>query len=243
MDLYLAGTGTDSELLYDLIQDTMILESFCYITELQEKMLIEKKYKKFMLDSGAYTFIKKNKKNINCDDYVIKYIEFIKKHDVDLFFELDIDNVIGLEKVEYYRGKIEIEIGKQCIPVWHKSRGKEYFLKLIKEYDYVAIGGLAIQTIKKNQYKYLPWFTNQAHKENCKIHALGFIPKNIRRYKFDSVDGTQWLFGLIGRLIFKFYGDKMKIIKLKGDKGYDRDNVLMNNFSEWKKYQEYLSQV
>ena len=48
--------------------------------------------------------------------------------------------------------------------VWHKSRGKDYWLKMIKEYDYVAIGGIVTKEIKPSEYKYFHWFIRQATK-------------------------------------------------------------------------------
>ena len=39
------------------------------------------------------------------------------------------------------RKRLEAETKKKCIPVWHRSRGKENFIELCKQYDYVAIGG------------------------------------------------------------------------------------------------------
>ena len=57
----------------------------------------------FMLDSGAFTFMTSSKKKVDFDEYLSKYIEFISKHDIKLFFELDIDSVVGYEQVSQYR--------------------------------------------------------------------------------------------------------------------------------------------
>ena len=56
-------------------------------------------------------------------------IEFINTYKIDKFFELDIDSVVGYEEVLKLRKKLEHLTEKQCIPVWHTSRGKEDFLK------------------------------------------------------------------------------------------------------------------
>ncbi len=62
------------------------------------------------------------------------------------FFELDIDRIVGLEKVEEFRRRIESKTGKQSIPVWHSNRGWQYFVNMCKEYNYVSIGGIAKRT-------------------------------------------------------------------------------------------------
>ena len=73
-----------------------ILESFAYI----DKWLIPFINREFfLLDSGAFTFRQKNKNNINWNDYLNKYADFIVSHDIKYFFELDIDNIIGYSNV------------------------------------------------------------------------------------------------------------------------------------------------
>src|SRR5690606_14097818 len=96
-----------------------------------------KNCKMFLLDSGAFSFMTRSNLRPDFDEYLKKYINFINKYNVQYFFELDIDSVVGLKKVEEYREILERETGKKCIPVWHKSRGKQYFIDMCKEYDYV----------------------------------------------------------------------------------------------------------
>lgn len=49
------------------------------------------------------------------DRYVDAYIDFINTWNVHHFFELDIDRIVGLEKVEEFRRRIESKTGKQSI--------------------------------------------------------------------------------------------------------------------------------
>ena len=147
----------------------------------------------YIVDSGAFSFFGKQKGNIDFDYYVDAYIEFINDNE---FIELDIDSLVGLDKVEAYRKKIETKTGRQCIPVWHSSRGKQYFIDMVKEYEYIAIGGIAKNEIKEHKYTYMPWFIDTAHTYGCKIHGLGFTSlKHLQRLKFDSVDSTSWTVG------------------------------------------------
>jgi len=177
---------------------------------------------------------------VNWDKYIESYAKFINNHNVKLFMELDIDSVVGIKEVERLRNKLERLTNKQCIPVWHRSRGKEYWLRMIKEYDYVAIGGIVTKEIKSSEYKYFHWFIQQAHKNNCKVHGLGFTNlKGIKEYKFDSVDSTSWLSGNRFGAIYKFNGKTMeKISKQPGQRAKTTD-AAMNNFKEWVKFTIY----
>ena len=74
----------------------------------------------------------------NFDEYLTRYINFINKYDIKYFFELDVDSIVGYEKVKQLRKRLENETGKKCIPVWHKSRGKEEYLKMCKKIDEIA---------------------------------------------------------------------------------------------------------
>lgn len=88
---------------------------------------------------------------------------------------MDIDSVVGLAEVERLRHKLERMTGKKPIPVWHKNRGKEYFVKMCEEYPYVAIGGIVTKEIPRKVYETaFPWFINTAHKHKAKIHGLGY---------------------------------------------------------------------
>jgi len=242
MDIYLAGNPPWGEQgLYSKVCDMNIymLESFYYIKDWQIDLIKRKVLKGFMLDSGAFTFMQNKNKTVDWDKYTEEYAEFINKYDIKLFIEMDIDSVVGLKKVEQLRTKLEKLTNKKCIPVWHKSRGKEYFLQMVKDYDYVAIGGLAIKTIKRTDFKYLHWFIKEAHKNNCKIHGLGFTPKGLKNYRFDSVDSASWLGGNLGKYLSKFNHNQMRKIDLISDKKFNPKKVAQHNFLEWIKYQNY----
>ena len=193
MKIFLASTS-DKSFISNITDSKYILESFYYFQEWQ--ILLIKKCKMFLLDSGAFTFMNSQKGKVNFDEYLTRYINFINKYDIKYFFELDVDSIVGYEKVKQLRKRLENETGKKCIPVWHKSRGKEEYLKMCEEYDYVAIGGIVTKEITKEQYSFFPWFINEAHKRGCKIHGLGFTDTNLlQKYHFDSVDSTAWLSG------------------------------------------------
>lgn len=186
----------------------------------------------FLLDSGAFAFMNKAKKNNNfnteeINKYVKEYVNFINKYDIKYFFEMDLDCIYSYEKVKKARKWIEKRTNKKSIPVWHISRGMEEFHEMCKEYDYVAIGGIASKEIKAKDRDLLLKLCNIAHDYNCKIHGLGYLPLqllNENNCPFDTVDGTGWQGHMRGQ---KFILENEKIIKIP-------DEELKNKQRDWK---------
>jgi hypothetical protein len=250
MDLYLAASaGPKCHLPDHLFNDTVILESFIKIRPWQVDFLKKGIFKKFMLDSGAFTFMRNKKIFHNWDDYAEKYAYFIKENKIDLFFELDIDSVVGIDRVEELRKKIEKITNKKSIPVWHISRGWEYFIRMVQEYDYIGFGVFLTDNLDKNKYKYIPKFINKARQNNCKIHGLGFIsPTGMKKYKFDSVDSAAWIYSNVtGQFIWVFDGQNIKKKGIRKNDKYknlkiNSKHLWQHNFKEWVKYQKYAEE-
>ena len=215
-----------------------ILISYYYMTKKTEQLLPE--YKNILLDSGAFTFMNNFKGKVNWDEYIKNYADFINKYDIKYFFELDIDAIEGIKEVERLRNKLETLTNKKCIPVWHKSRGLEYWKKMTKEYDYVAIGGIVVKEIKQKEYKYFKPLLEIAKKNKCKVHGLGFTNlKLLHKYHFYSVDSTAWTSGNMFGSIYKFEKNTLKKYnKPEGKKVKSKDTAI-NNFIEWTKFSEY----
>ena len=242
MKLYLAESGAVHKTYIEpagaLKHKICILESFYYVKDWMIPYI--NNYWDFILDSGAFTFMQNGGAHINWEQYVDKYGAFIKEHKIKHYFELDIDSIVGLKKVKQLRKRLESITGTKCIPVWHKERGKENWLKIVKEYKYVAIGGIVTKEIKGNQYPIFTWLLNEAKKQNCKVHGLGFTRiKSLKRYHFYSVDSTAWIYGNRGGFLYKFTGDDIaKINKPEGSRIKVRETAI-HNFNEWVKFQEY----
>lgn len=216
-----------------------ILESFFYADADTERLLPH--FGDFMLDSGAFTFMENAKVRVDWDEYLERYADFIKRNKIEKFFELDIDSVVGYDKVLEFRKRLEQLTGKQPIPVWHLSRGKEEFLKSCEEYPYVALGGIVSKEWKKDTEKFMPWFIKQAHKRGAKIHGLGYTKlAKLREYHFDSVDSTAWTTGNRFGYIYQFKNGKMtKKDAPKGKRLGDPRKVALINYLEWVKFQKW----
>lgn len=192
----------------------------------------------FLLDSGAFTFLNSGKK-VDFDEYLQEYINFINKYDIKYFFELDIDAIVGLEKVEQMRAKLELQTKKKCIPVWHKSRGVDYFVEMCKNYKYVSLGGIAAKEFKQKEHKTFTWFINTAHKYGAEIHGLGYTSlKNLNEglYKFDSVDSTSWLGGGRFGQVYGFKDGKLQNIQSKTEFRVNAAKLREHNLIEWLKF-------
>lgn len=238
MKLYLAGQNGHPWIDKNFF-NFYRLESYYNISKKEIPYI--SKYKSFLLDSGAFSYMNGATGNgVDWDKYIEDYANFINKHNIKLFMELDIDSVVGIKQVERLRVKLEKLTNKKCIPVWHKSRGKDYWLKLVKEYNYVAIGGIVTKEITSKEYKYFNWFIDTAKKENCKVHALGFTNlKGLTKYPFYSVDSTSWVSGNRFGGVYLFDGETLqKKNKPEGKKVLNKKTAI-HNFEEWIKFQKY----
>lgn len=240
MKICLAGSSSYLSLFEEWKNCKYALESFYYIKPEQIE-LIKDYWEFFLLDSGAFTFMNaKKNKQIDWVEYINKYAKFINDNDIKNFFELDIDCIVGHEKVKEYRNLLETKTNKKCIPVWHKSRGLEEYKRLIKEYDYISIGGIVTKEIPSSQYSELAKLVKLAHNQNCKVHGLGFTKQKwYKEIKFDSVDSTTWNRGKFGDLyVFDNQSKKMKIYK---EQGRLKNGLEANRFclQQWIKFQKY----
>ena len=255
MKVYIAGDNNKKKILREQLygcdfftgennlKGINILESFYYLRKNEEFMTLVKHFGSFLLDSGAFTFMSgSHKGGINWDEYVEEYAAFINRWNVQLFFELDIDSVVGLTEVERLREKLEALTGKKPIPVWHRNRGKEYFIKMCENYPYVALGGIVTKEIDRKKYETaFPWFIKTAHDHKCKIHGLGYTTvANLKKYHFDSVDSTAWLYGNRGGYLYKFNPRTGLLEQLdkEGCRLKSREGAV-NNFNEWVKFGKY----
>lgn len=181
------------------------LLSFYYIKsekDYKSAVNVRDNSKEVLIDSGAHSFQKGKK--VDWEEFTKEYAEFIKKFDkpnVIGYFEMDVDNIIGYDKVLELRKILEKNSDK-IIPVWHKNRGIEEYKKMCKDYSdkIIAITGFKNEDIKDEQYM---MFLKYAKKYNCKVHCLGMTRKKLLdKIPFDYVDSSSWcqksIYGTIG---------------------------------------------
>ena len=186
-----------------------------------------------LIDSGAHSL--QTGKKVDWVEYTKEYMEFIKKFDrpnVVGYFEMDVDNIIGYDKVLELRRMLE-SVSDKIIPVWHKNRGIEEYKKMCRDYSgkVIAITGLKAD-IKEDQYM---MFLKYAKKYNCKVHCLGMTKKKILdKIPFDYVDSSSWvqdsIFGRVGK-------DKRKVTREFSR--VNRHVVFEKNYLEWMRKQDY----
>lgn len=251
MQLYLAGiASTGVERYLEFVNPPYILESALSISSEMLSHLKLGRHQGFMLDSGAFTFSTSRKgDSVDWDEYVRNYAKLIRAHAVRRFFELDIDSVVGYSRVLELRELLEELVGAPCIPVWHRSRGKQAFLDMVRDYDYVAIGGIAAREILPGEVPALRPFVAQAHRSGARIHGLGLTyddPQRLVRLGFDSVDSTSWVSSRWGAVPTFKNGRIVTVrrpegcaLKLKGQ-SYEVNGRAL---AEWSKYARHLDRL
>lgn len=245
MKIFLAGvTGFLENYLreFNLKKNPIyVLESFFYMDDRAARWIPY--YKDFLLDSGAFTFMQQQRKKkggvINWEDYLNSYIRFINKYKIEKFFELDIDLLVGYEKVKELRARLERETGKKCIPVFHKARGLAEWEQMCKDYDYVAIGTIHEYNKRPDVLAKLLYI---ATKYNTKVHGLGYTRfELLKQLPFYSVDSTTWCCGARYGFMWRFDGDfPQQVSAPMGKKLKVARETIPHSFNEWIKYQQRM---
>ncbi|HFL3597102.1 TPA: hypothetical protein ACG3P4_000065 [Clostridioides difficile] len=111
MRIFLAATksGMNKELKEKTIEKCKpryILETFFN----KEKACLEALQivgnENFLLDSGAFSFMNGTEiSKEEMENYIDRYIKFIKDYNIKYFFEVDVDVIFGLEQVEKWTKK------------------------------------------------------------------------------------------------------------------------------------------
>lgn len=237
MKIFLAGTDLIEKHPDELKKSKYQLASFYSLKKSMIKNLAE--CDEWLLDSGAFSFMN-GKSECDFNGYLERYAEFVKEYDVKNYFELDLDTIIGVQKTEQMRNKLEKIVGRQCIPVWHKIRGIENWVRLSKEYKYIALGGVVTKEIAQSQYSAFPAMIEIAHKNGAKVHGLGFTATSyFNKIKFDSVDSTTWnVGGKFGNVCVFTPKKYMRQLYTKS-RCINHDALMIHNWNEWIKFQKF----
>lgn len=243
MIVYLAGEVYGEKVFEHNKYDFNRLDSFFYVRNNKSFQTNIIKYKRYILDSGAFTFImSKNKIKIDIDSFTDQYIEFINHHKIDLFFEMDVDSVYGYNKVKELRKRIESKTGKPTIPVFHMNRGLHDFIAVCKDYNYISLGIAGKDFAWGDGKSFLP-FVLKAKELDCKTHGLGITGMDVLdKVPFHSVDSSSWTAGNRYKTIFHFDGKKVKSFKcdLTKKRISNHLGLAMHNFNEWNKFSKSM---
>lgn len=254
MRIYLGGNSFPREVLTAPPHgrfDWYPLVSFYDVERRYAKFILEnnKRYPGFIMDSGAFSLLGSQKhktKGVNWDEYVERYADVVNKYEIDNFIELDLDAIIGIKEVERLRAKLERLTGRQCMPVWHKSRGWDYWLRMVQEYKYVCIGGIAAWDITPAEIGIFRPLLAEAKKNDCKVHGLGFTnTTKLAQFPFYSVDSSSWNSGARWGRLPKFVDGKIITIdppkgKRLASSGEKCHRLVVYSFNEWLKYCYYM---
>jgi hypothetical protein len=204
MKIFLSGleaSGEFADINKSFDRYNWMLCSFYYLKQdIFEE--IKRKSQLVLIDSGAHSFQKG--KAVDWVEYTKRYAEWIKKNDSDKmlgYFEMDVDNILGYDKVLELR-KILENASDKIIPVWHKNRGIDEYKKMCRDYagKIIAITGFKNEDIKDSQYL---MFVKYAKSHNCKVHCLGMTRKKVLdKVPFDYADSSSWkqqaIYGRVG---------------------------------------------
>lgn len=241
MKVFLSGLESSEKTIVDPMiangeKVDYILTSYFYIRK-KEGLLDKFKMiaNEILVDSGAHSF----QKGVKVDwlQYTQEYASWIRQNDCQQilgFFEMDVDNIIGYDKVLQLRAILE-SASRKIIPVWHKNRGVDEFKKMCRQYDFASITGFKNEEVQDHQYL---MFLKYANKHNCKIHCLGMTrTKIMETVPFYSVDSSTWKqAGNFGEYR-EFSRGKLHIHKVKGQ--FKTQELDAMNFREFAKLQRY----
>ena len=144
------------------------------------------------LDSGAFSAWSQGAE-IN----IHEYIAFIKKNKkyIDTYAVLD---VIGSAKKTLKNQRIMEKAGLSPLPCFHYGEDIKYLKRYLKDYDYVALGGLVPISTKDKKVWLDMVFSKHICKKNgmpkVKVHGFGMTVLSLMlRYPWYSVDSTSWV--------------------------------------------------
>lgn len=247
--IYLASVYTGKiRALPPCVPEMNILESFWWLRKIKISKL---QYRSFMLDSGGFTALVNPSVEIDWDKYVAEYIEYIVEHNIELFFELDIDVVIGRDKVRQIRERIERETQRQPIWILQAGRTLRDLEEALERYKYIAIplaGKVFVTKTWRNMSAQLRAIVDFAHERGAKVHALGYTPNRIKRLLrlgFDSADSSTWLQAAVHKIKIAFRNGRLvrKVLHIRPDERIEDYGLKQHNLCEWKKFCDYIEGI
>ena len=178
---------------------------------------------------------------VDWDQYIGSYCDFVVENDVKNFFEMDVDSIVGYGKVKEFRKQITKRTGRLPIPVWHIERGRQDYQDMCSEYPYVAVGGIVAKA-KHHEVSIdmMKWLVDEAHQRGAIIHGLGVTrPSILEKVHFDSVDSSAYLRHSCYGIIHDFRRNHMKCYEVGKALGLTTEQFSKKNLEVWTQYAEY----
>ena len=144
------------------------------------------------LDSGAFSVMSQGE---TID--IQQYITFIKEHEQHLAVYANLD-VIGDPEGTLKNQRIMEAAGLHPLPCYHLGEPTRYLDMYVKDYDYIALGGIAKQKTETR----VRWMDRLFTEHICdkdgmpkvKVHGFGMTSIELMlRYPWYSVDSTSWV--------------------------------------------------
>jgi len=186
----------------EIMKSCCVLGSYFYLASKHKRKDFDPTLPRdFLLDCGAFSFVFGSNtagasRGINWKEYVRNYADFVKEFKIQKYLEIDIDAIVGYDRVVYYRNMLEDLVGWPCIPVYHVGRTDEQFVESCQGRPYVCYGTNIGEAAKNNPN--VARIANMAHEQGCRIHLLGVsdpMPLKETGIIVDSCDSTSWLLG------------------------------------------------
>lgn len=235
MKVFLAGTGYLVKGFFDFYR----LESYLTAVKNPQKYT---KYKDFILDSGLFSYLNgADASAVDWEEYVDKYADFVRENCIKNYVEVDADRLIGLREVERLRERLIKRVGWKPMPVWHINRGYDEWLRECRDFSYVCFGAFLTDGLPEKKYPMIRKFLEDAEKNNCKVHGLGFTSmKYLNKLKFYSVDSSSWTTGNRFGTVYCFDGKKLvSNTRPTGKRIANQKKLGEHNFMEWVKFSQY----
>lgn len=227
-----------------------MLLSYFYIRRKGRKFLEERFGDgsiQLFVDSGAHTFMNdldeyKDKPDSFWEDYIIKYLQWARNNSQFVFAmaELDVDVIVGKEKVKLWRKKyfepFELETG---IPVCYIWRSSTYTFKdwidMCKTFNYLGFSGMNDDASVIAMRRLL----STAKKHGAVCHGMAMTkPSILPQLPFFSVDSISWKSGEMYGVTYVWDGHKLHTItkdkKVQARKRFKQK--LLAQGCNWKLY-------
>lgn len=128
------------------------------------------------------------------DQYLDKFVAFVKQHQQHFEFYVTIDVIFNPEKTWEIFKRLEA-VGLKPLPILHYGEDLKWLKKFCDRYEYIGLGGLG-QMVTRNSYlkfgdEVFGYLTDDKGRCTHKVHGFAMTAYGLlMRYPWHSVDST-----------------------------------------------------